>query len=55
MKKVFRNIILFTFCTSLSAQIDRSIPEAGDAPQINFEEPISFQQLLPETKETGEA
>jgi len=43
MKKIFRNIILFTFCTSLSAQIDRSIPEPGDAPQINFEEPISFE------------
>lgn len=43
MKKIFLNIFLFTFCISISAQIDRSIPESGEAPQINFKEPASFE------------
>ena len=42
MKKIFLNILLFTFWSSLSAQVDRSIPIAGDPPQINFEEPVSI-------------
>ena len=42
MKKIFLNILLFTFWSSLSAQIDRSIPIASDPPQINFEEPVSI-------------
>ncbi len=43
MKNIFLNITLLTFTISLFAQIDRSIPEPDPAPQINFEEPISFE------------
>ena len=43
MKNIFLNITLLTFSISLFAQIDRSIPEPNPAPQINFEEPISFE------------
>ena len=43
MKNIFLNITLLTFSISLFAQIDRSIPEPDPAPQINFEEPISFE------------
>ena len=43
MKKILLNLIFLTFCTVITAQIDRSVPDSEPAPQINFENPISFE------------
>ena len=43
MKKILLNLVFLTFYITLTAQVDRSIPDADPAPQINFEDPISFE------------
>ena len=43
MKNIFLNITVLTFSIALFAQFDRSIPSPDPAPQINFEEPISYE------------
>jgi predicted Zn-dependent peptidase len=43
MNKTFINLIFLTSYLISFAQVDRSIPESGPAPKINFEEPVSFE------------
>ena len=43
MKKILLNLVFLTFYIVLTAQVDRSIPDSDPAPQINFEDPISFE------------
>ena len=43
MKKILLNLVFITFHIVLSSQVDRSIPNPEPAPQINFEDPISFE------------
>ena len=42
MKKILLNLVFLTFHIVLTSQVDRSIPNPEPAPQINFEDPISF-------------
>ena len=43
MKKILLNLVFITFHIVLNSQVDRSIPNPEPAPQINFEDPISFE------------
>ena len=43
MKKILLNLVFLTFHIVLTSQVDRSIPNPEPAPQINFEDPISFE------------
>jgi len=43
MNKTFINLIFLTSYLISFAQVDRTIPESGPAPKINFEEPVSFE------------
>jgi len=43
MKKSFLNLLFLIFCVLSTAQFDRSMPDSEPAPQINFEEPVSYE------------
>ena len=43
MNKTFINLIFLASYLISFAQVDRTIPESGPAPKINFEEPVSFE------------
>ena len=43
MKKLFLNLLFLIFCVLSTAQFDRSMPDSEPAPQINFEEPVSYE------------
>ena len=43
MKKSLVNLLFLAFYIVSTAQVDRSMPSSEPAPQINFEEPISYE------------
>ena len=43
MKKSLLNLTFLVFYIVSTAQVDRSMPSSEPAPQINFEEPISYE------------